>query len=900
MAKKVIVGGRIESKEVGGIVTGAAEILDDAKGKKQSVINQETDAELLRLDQSKQNNLTFDNAPTEGSDNPVKSGGLYTAQQAILLAIAAINELIPSAASALNQLADKAFVNSSISTNTATFRGTSAAGLNEQQFLAWANGLEHDLNDYVFWQTSDAAGNTLFKRYKWNGTEWAYEYTLNNSTFTAEQWEAIQSGITALLVAKLRALPTAQELIQSFDGKQDVLTFDDTPTLGSNNPVKSSGIYNVIKAITDLIPAEATAQNQLADKANVAAKIVAAIPSWKGQYDALTDLQAVTGAKAGDMGCVKTTDSDGHAVLTFYQYSAQGAWEVYYTLHNYAQNKPATTGTTCDYPYNGMGRIELQKNIVNDVNTLTQAMLTQQNTIYVIQYDFTLGEDITVPANCVLEFDGGSVNGNFVITSNNTSLLGCKGAIGAEIKLDGTWKGRAYSSWFAGIVNDCVLDSNDVYVSGTNSWKGIRNLFKFDEAIFEEGTYYFETYALETKSNFRLLAYGATLKGRNANKYAPLINIGPASDGNVGVPNCNNVVIDGLTLIGSKQEFSETTEWCHGIAIRNGAYNIAIRNCVISSHKGDGIYFSGTDTSGRIDTHNIVVENCTIANSHRNGISIAGGEDIKISNTLFYGTDGTAPKTDIDIEPNNNIEEKVNNVIIENCKFESTHSSYGSCSILVVAPDYSQVKNILIQNNTGIGVTVYQGKDIKILGNIFSYGVWMRKGGNVDIIGNTLNAVKTSEYRTDNINIIANNFIGTTTGQNGIQIYNVGEGVENVSIENNVFSNYQNYALHIQDSSTIVVKYVYIKNNRFIDCNNSLIVRKGDYFTYIGNRIINSSGIAVMKKDEASHRKDLDGTYEALLLSNDSTIPVGTSKFANGIPIWWNGSAWVDATGTPV
>ena len=87
MAKRIQVGGRIESKEVGGIVTGAAEILDDAKGKKQSVINQETDNELLRLDQSKQDNLTFDNTPTEGSDNPVKSGGLYTAQQAILLAI---------------------------------------------------------------------------------------------------------------------------------------------------------------------------------------------------------------------------------------------------------------------------------------------------------------------------------------------------------------------------------------------------------------------------------------------------------------------------------------------------------------------------------------------------------------------------------------------------------------------------------------------------------------------------------------------------------------------------------------------------------------------------------------------------------------------------------------------
>lgn len=31
-----------------------------------------------------------------------------------------------------------------------------------------------------------------------------------------------------------------------FDGKQDVLTFDDVPTAGSNNPVKSGGVYDAI------------------------------------------------------------------------------------------------------------------------------------------------------------------------------------------------------------------------------------------------------------------------------------------------------------------------------------------------------------------------------------------------------------------------------------------------------------------------------------------------------------------------------------------------------------------------------------------------------------------------------------------------------------------------------
>ncbi len=130
--------------------------------------------------------------------------------------------LIPTQASSSNQLADKNFVNSSIATSTATFRGTSQGGLTEAEFLEWADSLTHDLNDYCFWLTSDAAGNTLFKRYKYNGSQWVYEYTLNNSSFTAAQWAAINSGITNSLVTKL-AFPDTELNAQS-SGKTTLVT----------------------------------------------------------------------------------------------------------------------------------------------------------------------------------------------------------------------------------------------------------------------------------------------------------------------------------------------------------------------------------------------------------------------------------------------------------------------------------------------------------------------------------------------------------------------------------------------------------------------------------------------------------------------------------------------------
>lgn len=112
--------------------------------------------------------------------------------------INSIQGKIPSQASSSNQLADKAFVNSTVATNTANFIGTfnSLAELE-----AYTGTLTN--NDYAFVVTTDQAGNTLYDRYKYNGASWLFEYELNNSSFTAAQWAAIQSGITATLVAQI-------------------------------------------------------------------------------------------------------------------------------------------------------------------------------------------------------------------------------------------------------------------------------------------------------------------------------------------------------------------------------------------------------------------------------------------------------------------------------------------------------------------------------------------------------------------------------------------------------------------------------------------------------------------------------------------------------------------------
>ena len=152
-------------------------------------------------------------------------------------AIAAIEDKIPEAASDQNQLADKQFVNSSISTNTATYRGSfnlvsdlslTVDATHAQIAAALAAAIvTADNNDYAFVQVPTATTTpTVIQsvdRYKFNGTDWAFEYSLNNSGFTASQWNAINSGITSGDVTKLAALPTNAELETLLLGKQAVI-----------------------------------------------------------------------------------------------------------------------------------------------------------------------------------------------------------------------------------------------------------------------------------------------------------------------------------------------------------------------------------------------------------------------------------------------------------------------------------------------------------------------------------------------------------------------------------------------------------------------------------------------------------------------------------------------------
>lgn len=190
--------------------------------------------------------VTIDSNSTDVQYPSAKA--VYSVTNANTTAINTINSKIPSAASPSNPLTDKDFVNSSIATSTATFRGT----FNSLADLEAYSGPKDD-NDYAFVVTVDSAGNTLYNRYKYTGTQWLFEYSLNNSSFTAIQWAAVNSGANTNNIAQIATNTSLIGDLQT--SKQDksamVQTINSSSTAAQYPSAQA--VYNALDSTTSVI-----------------------------------------------------------------------------------------------------------------------------------------------------------------------------------------------------------------------------------------------------------------------------------------------------------------------------------------------------------------------------------------------------------------------------------------------------------------------------------------------------------------------------------------------------------------------------------------------------------------------------------------------------------------------
>ena len=189
--------------------------------------------------------------------------------------ITSIEDKIPSQASSSNQLADKSFVNSSIQTNTANFRGnwntwsdvpSDDVDLYPQDY---AGNRIPTVNDYlVVKNASDYTANTLSGtwRFKYSGVwetdgknGWIPEYQVNEEPLTSEQLFAINSGITSDKVSSydehLIDTSNPHSVTKSQVGLGDVINSGDSaiPIEGGTTKFTTGGAYTELAKKNDKI-----------------------------------------------------------------------------------------------------------------------------------------------------------------------------------------------------------------------------------------------------------------------------------------------------------------------------------------------------------------------------------------------------------------------------------------------------------------------------------------------------------------------------------------------------------------------------------------------------------------------------------------------------------------------
>lgn len=135
-----------------------------------------------------------------------------------------IEDVIPSAASSSNQLADKAFVTDSITQGTAIYRGsfaTKAALL----AVAWqtsdpdaANYISN--NDYAVVLADESQDGGCWRYIYVTGTGWTAQYQINESPLTQAQLDALNSGATAQIISSV-----ADKLDKTGDGSNVTAAF---------------------------------------------------------------------------------------------------------------------------------------------------------------------------------------------------------------------------------------------------------------------------------------------------------------------------------------------------------------------------------------------------------------------------------------------------------------------------------------------------------------------------------------------------------------------------------------------------------------------------------------------------------------------------------------------------
>lgn len=313
-----------------------------------------------------------------------------------------------------------------------------------------------------------------------------------------------------------------------------------------------------------------------------------------------------------------------------------------------------------------------------------ESQVTQANKIYVIHDDFTLNSNVNIPANCVLEFDGGSISGAHTLLGTHTIIKAKPVKIfSTDVIFDGNWNiDETFVDWFDTNQNGDRSNAFSKCVDLLNNYGGVIRLL--------QGKYYIKNVTIN-KTGITIKGAGPTstfIVGNNITaddhmlKIYPLIGNSPYTNTENGFFALEdvNIYADGDTsrnygtglIIKYCYAYSFTNVHFLGFKINCkiiGSHYLTISNCVFGDKKfdNDGLSgYPGVECFNR--GKGIYISDEDLSEGNPQGISIIGGW---MSNTsLDFENGGQVHIRDLDMEPMSNSVILGSNSIIENCRLE--------------------------------------------------------------------------------------------------------------------------------------------------------------------------------------------------------------------------------------
>lgn len=213
----------------------------------------------------------------------------------------------------------------------------------------------------------------------------------------------------------------------------------------------------------------------------------------------------------------------------------------------------------------------------------------------------------------------------------------------------------------------------------------------------------------------------------------------------------SDVEISGGQVVGDRDAHMGTTgEWGHGIALY-GARRVTVRDIHVSRCWGDGIAIAGKRArkTDRVadPAEDIVLSGVISTGNRRQALTIGHSRNVRVYDSQFNDTAGTAPQCGIDMEPDAPWD--VRGVLVEGCRISGNQGS--GIQVFKRVHDVA-IRRCVIEDNRGYGilaVAAIEGviEDNEIRGNGLT-GVLLRTG--------------TSNYR-----VSANRFRGNAVRHRG-------------------------------------------------------------------------------------------------------------------------------------